>query len=94
MNKKNLLIAAAVIAASTAAMASASTDTDFQTIVTLLTSWSTGTLGKTLAIGMFVVGIAAGVVRQSLMAAVAGVAGALVLNYGPGVIDSIFGALI
>jgi len=28
------------------------------------------------------------------MAAVAGIAGALVMNYGPTVIDSIFGALI
>ena len=63
-------------------------------MVALLTGWSQGTLGRTLALGMFVVGIAAGIVRQSVMAAVAGIAGALVLNYGPTVIDSVFGALI
>ena len=63
-------------------------------VVTLLTNWSQGTLGRTLALGMFIVGIAAGIMRQSIMAAVAGVAGALVMNYGPNVIDSIFGALV
>ena len=86
------LVAAAGVASM--AVATTSTDTDFAAVVTLLTNWSQGTLGRTLALGMFVVGIAAGIIRQSVMAAVAGVAGALVLNYGPGVIDGIFGALI
>ena len=95
MNKKLASIAgvAAFIAAS-AAFATTSSDTDFNQVVGLLTGWAQGSLGRTLALGMFVVGIAAGIMRQSVMAAVAGVAGALVLNYGPGVIDTIFGALI
>ncbi len=94
MSKKNLIIGAMVLAAGAAAFATTSTDTDFASVVTLLTNWSQGTLGRTLSLGMFVVGIAAGVVKQSVMAAVAGIAGALVLNYGPTVIDSIFGALV
>ncbi len=94
MSKKNLVIGAMVLAAGATAFATTSTDTDFASVVTLLTNWSQGTLGRTLALGMFIVGIAAGVVQQSVMAAVAGIAGALVLNYGPTVIDSIFGALI
>ena len=94
MSKKNVLLGVAAFAAAGAALATTSTDTDFQSVVALLTGWSQGTQGRTLALGMFVVGIAAGIVRQSVMAAVAGIAGALVLNYGPTVIDSVFGALI
>ncbi len=77
-----------------AAANNANTDTTFAPIVTLLENWAGGTLGKVLAMAIFVVGIAAGVVRQSVMAAVAGIAGALVLGYGPSVIDNIFTALI
>ena len=95
MNKKsNLFLAAVVAFASSAAFAATSTDTDFDAVVTLLTNWSQGTLGKTLSLGMFIVGIAAGIVRQSVMAAVAGVAGALVMNYGPDTINNVFSALI
>ena len=94
MKKNHILGAAVALAVSGAALASTSTDTDFDTVVALLKGWMQGSLGRTLALGMFVVGIAAGVIRQSVMAAVAGIAGALVLNYGPTVIDSIFGALI
>jgi len=95
MSKKlNAVLGAVALLGASVAIATTSTDTDFTAVVTLLTNWSQGTLGRTLALGMFVVGIAAGIIRQSVMAAVAGVAGALVLNYGPGVIDGIFGALI
>lgn len=76
------------------ATAATSASADFDTIVTLLKDWSEGSLGKVLALAMFIVGIAAGIVRQSVMAAVAGVAGALVLAYGPTIIDSIFTATI
>jgi conjugal transfer pilus assembly protein TraA len=92
-NLKRALGAVAFVSAG-AALASVSTDADFADVVLLMTAWSQGTLGKVIALGMFVVGLAAGIVRQSVMAAVAGVAGALVLRYGPDVIDGIFGALI
>ena len=69
-------------------------DTDFAAVVTQLTNWTDGSLGKVLALAIFVVGMAAGVVRQSLMAAVAGIAGAMVLSYGPAIITNVFGATI
>ena len=69
-------------------------DTDFSAMVTQLTNWTDGSLGKALALAIFVVGMAAGVVRQSLMAAVAGIAGAMVLSYGPAIITNVFGATI
>ncbi len=94
INKKQVIVLAAAAGAVSIAMATTSTDTDFQAIVTLLKNWSTGTLGKTVALGMFVVGLAAGIMRQSIMAAVAGVGGAMAMSYGPGIIENIFGALI
>jgi conjugal transfer pilus assembly protein TraA len=68
--------------------------TEFTDIYDLLTGWSKGTLGKVMAVGMFLVGIGMGIVKQSVTAAVTGVGGALVLNYGPQVIDNVFTALI
>jgi conjugal transfer pilus assembly protein TraA len=68
--------------------------TEFEDIYDLLMGWSQGTLGKVMAVGMFLVGIGMGIVRQSVTAAVTGVGGALVLNYGPTVIDNVFTALI
>lgn len=69
-------------------------DTTFQTIYTTLQSWATGTLGKTLALGALVVGIAIGLANQTVIAAAIGVAFAMVLSYGPGVLEGIFAALI
>ena len=91
---KKLIVAAGALVAAGAVFATTSTDTDFTSVVTLLTNWATGTLGKTLSLAMFVVGIAAGITQQSVMAAVVGIAGALVMNYGPTVITNVFGALI
>ena len=73
---------------------SGSGGTDFADIVTTLTDWSTGTLGKTIALGMFIVGLAAGIVDQSIIAVVVGVSGALALSYGPAVLATIFSAVV
>lgn len=42
--------------------------TEFSDIYDLLTGWSKGTLGKVMAVGMFLVGIGTGIVRQSITA--------------------------
>lgn len=77
-----------------AGSAFAGSDTTFDDINTKLTDWSTGSLGKTLSLAAFVVGIGAGIMRQSLMAAVVGVGSALIMNYGPDVIGASLSALI
>ena len=59
---------------------------EFQDVYDLLEEWATGTLGKIIALG---VGIGFGLVRQSVIAAVVGIAMALVLNFGPTVISGI-----
>lgn len=52
--------------------------------------WITGTLGKLLAVAAFLVGMGIGVVKQSVMAIVIGIAFALVLAYGPVLIEGVF----
>ena len=89
---KKLMIVAGLVAA--AGAASAGSDTAFDSIFTILNDWATGSLGKVIAIAMFIVGLGAGIVKQSVMAVVAGIGAAVVLAYGPGVIDSIFTATI
>ena len=68
--------------------------TEFTAAYDLLVGWSQGTLGKVIATGMFLVGLAAGIIKQSVASAVTGIGGAMVLSYGPGVIESVFTALI
>ena len=69
-------------------------DTDFSAIVTKVNDWATGTLGRVLALAIFVVGIAMGIVQQSVIAAAVAVAGALILNYGPPIITGIIAAVV
>jgi len=69
-------------------------DTQFQEIYSTLTSWSTGYLGKVISIGAFLVGVAMGIVRQSITAVVTGLGTALAVSYSPTVIDTIVTALI
>jgi conjugal transfer pilus assembly protein TraA len=89
---KKLLAAAGLIAVTGVAVAGS--DTAFSTIFDTLNGWATGSLGKVISIAMFIVGLGAGIVKQSVMAVVAGVGAAIVLAYGPGVIDSIFTATV
>ena len=68
--------------------------TEFSAIYDTLTGWSNGALGKTIAAGAFLTGIAMGVVRQSIIAVVTGISTALAVNYTPTVIDAVVTALI
>ncbi len=68
--------------------------TDFVEIWTLLTGWTTGVLGKTIAVSFILVGIIGGLTRQSLMAFATGVGAGVGLLYFPTIIDTIFSASI
>ena len=89
---KKLLAGAGLIAVTGVVMAGS--DSAFDDIYNSLSGWSTGSLGKVIAIAMFLVGLGAGIVKQSIMAVVAGVGAAIVLSYGPNVIGSMFSATI
>ncbi len=62
---------------------------EFQDIYELFRDWCTGYLGRALSLGLFLVGIAMGIVRQSLMAAATGVGSAIMVQYTPNLIESI-----
>ncbi|MCX5814931.1 MAG: hypothetical protein NTX75_01635 [Proteobacteria bacterium] len=68
--------------------------TEFTDIYDTLTGWSTGALGKTIAAGAFLVGIAMGVVKQSVISVVTGISTALAVNYTPTIIDAVVTSLI
>ncbi|MDT0618577.1 MAG: TraA family conjugative transfer protein [Salinisphaeraceae bacterium] len=68
--------------------------TEFDTIYQQLTDWTEGTLGRIIALGMIITGLGWGVVRQSIMAVVVGVAGGLALANAPTVIDNILGGVL
>lgn len=63
--------------------------TEFTQVYDQLTGWSNGTLGKVLGVAALLVGLGVGVIKQSVIAAVVGVAMALTAGFGPGVIDGV-----
>ncbi len=62
---------------------------EFATIYNLIKEWMEGTLGTILALAAFTVGLGMGVVRQSIMAVVLGIAMAITAHYGPDVIENV-----
>ena len=102
MNRlKALFTNKAVVASTLVAAAALSSDamagtggTEFDDIYTLLVGWTQGTLGKIIALGMFMVGLSAGIINQSIVAVVVGIGGALALYYGPTVINGVVSALV
>lgn len=63
--------------------------TEFTQVYDQLTGWANGTLGKVLGVAALLVGLGVGVIKQSVIAAVVGVAVALTAGFGPGVIDGV-----
>lgn len=88
---KNLQIVALVAVAAMLplqAMAGAG-GTEFTQVYDQLTGWANGTLGKVLGVSALLVGLGVGVIKQSVIAAVVGIAMALTAGFGPGVIDGV-----
>ncbi|OLP04527.1 TraA family conjugative transfer protein [Rhodoferax antarcticus] len=95
---KSSTLTALVIFAALAASAIAGTDTTFGTATTgplgTLTGWMTGSMGQLFAIGALSVGLGVGIVKQSIMAVVIGIAVALAASTGPTVLAAIFTAVL
>lgn len=66
----------------------------FADLYAMLKAWSTGTLGKSIALMFLLVGLGVGVIRGSIMGAVGCVAASMALFIGPQIIEQIFTALI
>lgn len=88
------IVALALVGAAAGAYASTVGSTDFDSVTTRLQNWMEGSLGKTFALGSLAVGLAIGVVKQSIMAVVTGAAVALSSSIGPGVLNNIFTATL
>lgn len=68
--------------------------TEFSSLWTTVTDWAEGTLGKLLALAMFLTGVGMGVMRSSIAAAVPAVAGSLAVYSAPTVIGNIVTATL
>lgn len=86
-------LAVALIAANAYA-GSGTADTTFEPIWDTLTTWSEGTLGRVLAGSMALVGVVAGIARQSLMAFGTGIGAGMGMANLPTIIDGIMGATV
>ena len=67
---------------------------EFQTLYNMLFSWTTGFLGKAIALFAFLLGAGMGVARSNIMPALIGIVFALVLTLGPNIIAGMFTAVI
>jgi conjugal transfer pilus assembly protein TraA len=67
---------------------------EFQGAHDMLTGWMTGILGRIIAITFIVVGLVAGVMRQSIMGFVVGIAAGLGVFVAPDIIDNIVTATL
>jgi conjugal transfer pilus assembly protein TraA len=87
--------AAAILVAMLPMIALAGTGgSEFDDIWITLSDWVEGTLGRVIAAGIVVVGIVAGIVRQSLMAFAIGIGGGMGLYNTPTIIEEILTATL
>jgi conjugal transfer pilus assembly protein TraA len=99
LRSSHLLAAAMVAVAGFAALApdtvlAGAGGTEFQGAYDMLTGWMTGILGRIIAVTFIIVGLVAGVMRQSIMGFVVGVAAGLGVFVAPDIIDSIVTATL
>ena len=65
------------------------TGSEFQSIYNMIVDWTSGYLGKTIALGAFLAGMGIGIVRQSLMSVVSGIGAGLAVAYMPQIMNNI-----
>ena len=84
-----LLTALAVALLSPETALGGTTGTEFQSIYDKVKGWSTGYLGRLLALCTFIIGLGASIMRQTLFPALTGIGVALVVSLGPSLIEGI-----
>jgi conjugal transfer pilus assembly protein TraA len=82
-------LAATLLLLTGTAMAGTGGNAEFGPVYTMLEGWFQGTLGKIVALSAMGVGLAWGVVKQSIMAVVLGVGSGLSVYYGPTIVDNL-----
>lgn len=81
---------ALVMASSTTAVWAEGHADDFNQLYSQLLAWTTGTLGKSIALIFLLIGLGLGAVRGSILGAVTCLAAALALVVAPDIVDAIF----
>lgn len=94
LTNKQIFTFAMCMAFCGAAAAGTGGNAEFGPVYTMLQGWFQGTLGKIIALSSMGVGLAWGVVKQSIMAVVTGIGSGLGIYYGPTVIDNLVVAAI
>lgn len=94
-SRTTLVLFAAAMAAVMAGDALAGTGTGtFDQVYQTVTDWTQGTLGRIITLAMIVVGIVAGIGRQSLLAFATGLGAGVGMYNAPDIVDSILQATI
>ena len=68
--------------------------TEFQATYDMLIGWMTGLLGRIIAVSFIIVGLIAGVARQSIMSFAIGIAAGLGLFMAPDIVDAVVSATL
>ncbi len=85
-----LYVAYALIADPAFAAASPTGTTDFDALYNRLLGWVGGSLGKSLALAFLVVGLAVGIIRGNLTAAIVTLGAGIALAMFPAIIENLF----
>ena len=88
-----VLVLTLALVALRAALACAGTDTTFDDLNTLISGWTTGSLGKALSLIALLLGIGVAAARQSFAALFAGVGVAAAASIGPNVLSTVITAV-
>jgi conjugal transfer pilus assembly protein TraA len=96
---RSLIVGIALAAVGFSAMASGTGggtggQSEFGALFNTIFGWTTGFLGKALALFAFVIGAGMGIARSTLMPAIIGIVFALVLSLGPNIIVSMFSSVV
>jgi conjugal transfer pilus assembly protein TraA len=89
-----IMLAAACTAIPDIAMAGASIGGPLDDVYTTLTTWTQGSIGKTTMLSFIIVGVVAGIARQSIMAFAVGIGAGLGTYNAPVIVDTVFTAVL
>ncbi len=93
VQSRMLVVVSALLFAAAGAIAGTG-GTEFNTLLTIVTDWMTGALGRSLAFIAVLIGVGTGLVRGTILPAIVGIAIAVTLAVAPSVVNGILTAVI
>lgn len=89
-----LMMVAAMLALFGGVVTAGTTGVEFQSFFQLMLDWTTGYLGKAIALAAFLFGAGIGMAKQNVVPAIIGIAFAIVFTVGPNVINGMMTAIV